>query len=398
MIIGYKRNAQKLLGTGDIRATAWGTQKVSLDHSVYHGMFSFDIPSSMWFMYENGVQVYSSTVIRSEGGAAKLTTSAAETDLILESRECPRYQPNRGHLFSSALICPNKTRDGHREWGAQTADNGVYFRLGVNGLLYAVLRSGGVDVRVEEIDISALNQGNLPFDVERGNVYDIQWQWRGVGNYYFYINLQLVHTFEVLGVLTELSMENPALPAAFHCHRHTEDVEIIIGCVDITSENGEDNDMEQYGSSYSENVTVNGTNVPVLVIHNPLLINTKVNTRTITLARANVSCSKKAVFKLWETRSAADITGETLVAVGNGSFVQTDSPDRIAGAVRATAATVANMRFITAIPVEAAIRQQWDNPYRNRIELPVVRGDYIVMTCTATTATAECVMEWGEQI
>jgi hypothetical protein len=145
-------------------------------------------------------------------------------------------------------------------------------------------------------------------------------------------------------------------------------------------------------------VSVNGTNIPVLVIHNPLIINTKVNTRTLTLARISVSCSKKATFKVWETRSAGDITGETLVTIGNGSFVQTDSPDRVAGAVRATAVTAANLRFVTALPVEAAIRGTWENPYRGRIEFPMVRGDYLVVTCNASTATAECVIEWGEQI
>lgn len=382
------------LGVGDLITTAWGTQKVSLDHSVFHGMWTFDIPPSMWFMYENGTQVYTSTNIVSANGAGTLTTSAAKTALVLESRECPRYQPNRGHLFSSALILASKTSDGIREFGAGTTENRVLFRLKADGLLYAVLHSGGAQVYEQLIDTS----GVAGFDVQKGNVYDIQYQWRGVGNYYFYINLTLVHAFEHLGALSVLSLENPALPIRFAATRTTQDVAIVIGCADLTSENGEDNNIEQYGSAYSENVTVNGTNVPVLVIHNPLQINGETNTRTISLARISVSCSKKATFKVWETRDPGNLTGETLVAIGNGSFVQTDSTDMTAGTVRATAATVASMRFITALPVEASVRGQWDNPYRDRIELPVVRGDYIVVTCTATAATAECVVEWGEQI
>ena len=69
-----------------------------------------------------------------------------------------------------------------------------------------------------------------------------------------------------------------------------------------------------------------------------------------------------------------------------------------ATAVRATAINTTNMKFITAVPVEAAVTLSVDNPYRGRIEFPVVRGDYLVVTCTASTATATAVVEWGEQI
>jgi len=51
------------LGTGDLTEDAWGVQKMSLPYSVMHGMWTFDIPASIFFMYENGTQVYTSTNI-----------------------------------------------------------------------------------------------------------------------------------------------------------------------------------------------------------------------------------------------------------------------------------------------------------------------------------------------
>ena len=48
--------------------------------------------------------------------------------------------------------------------------------------------------------------------------------------------------------------------------------------------------------------------------------------------------------------------------------------------------------------VEATVSREVDNPYRGRIEFPIVRGDYLVVTCEATTAEADVVIEWGEQI
>jgi len=382
-----------ILGEGGLIVDAWGSQKVSLPHSLFHGLWTFDIPASMWFMYENGAQVYTSTDITSTNAHAKLLTTASNTELILESRECPRYQPNRGHLFSTALWCPNKTNDGIRNWGMSTDENGVIFRLKSDVLLYAVMDSGGSQVRAEVINTS----GVPGFDVEKGNVYDIQYQWRGIGNYKFFINLVHVHTFSLLGTLTELSMENPALPIRYHVERTTEDVEINIGCADVTSENGSI-DKEQYGSAYAENVTVNGTDAPVIVMRQPLLIGANTNTRTMTLARISFTCSKKATFKVWMTRDATDIAGATYRVINSGDFIETDSTDMDATAVRATALTTANMRFVTAVPVEAAVTREVDNPYRGRIEFPVVRGDHLVVSCTASTATADITIEYGLQV
>ncbi len=386
------------LGAGDLVVDAWGIQKVSLPISLFHGLWTFDISPSMWFQYTNGTQVYSGTDVTSIFSAANINTSTTSTSVIMESRQCPRYQPNRGHLFSTALWCPDKTNDGTRDWGLCTDDNGVGFRLKSDGLLYAIQRSGGVETKEEVIDTSVLNN----FNVEKGNIYDIQYQWRGVGNYFFYIGdtalgaSKLVHTFNYLNDTEVLTMENPALPIRFKSVRGTEDVKIKVGCADITSENGIP-DKEQYSSCFAENVAVT-TDTPVLIASQPLLINTQINTRTVTFARLSVTCSKKATFKVWVTRDPDNITGATFAAIGSGSFIETDSPDTVSGAVRATAVTTANLRHITNIPVEAASARSIDNPNERKIDFDLVRGDYLIITCSAATANAECVLELGEQV
>lgn len=387
------------LGAGDLTVDAWGLPKVSFPQSLFHGMWTFDIPASMWFMYENGTQVYSSTDIVSTGGVAELTTTATNTALLLESRECPRYQPNRGHLFSMAGWFPSSTADGVRDFGLFTTENGVFFRLKSDGKLYAVLRRGSSEVLEEEIDTSGLTG----FDVEKSNIYDIQFQWRSAGNYKFFIGnpatgvQQLVHTFDLLGTLTSASIENPALPIAFKATRTTENVSMFIGCADITSEAGLLDNTEQYTSAYAEGVSISSDD-PVIVVKSPLQIASETNTRTLTLARITVSCDKKASFKVWVTRDASAITGATFAAVGNGSYVECDSTDMSGSAVRATSVTTANMKHVTSIIVQAATERFVDNPYRDRIEFPLVRGDYLVVTGSASTGSADVVVEWGEQV
>jgi hypothetical protein len=377
---------------GDLTADAWGVPKVSVAHSVFHGLWTFDVPPRQWFMYENGVQVYTSTHIISENGEGVVKTSAAKSTVLMESRATPRYQPNRGHLYSTALWCPTKIADGIRSWGLGTTENCVCFKLKADGKLYAVLRSGGVQKYEQEIDTSVLPT----FDVEKGNVYDIQYQWRGVGNYSFFINLKFVHEFDHLGTLTALSLEDPALPAFMKAERTTEDVEIHAGCVDISSENGND-DRLQYASAYAQK-SVSGTDVPVICVLNPLQINGKTNTRNSEVARITFNCDKKSLFKVWATRDPTAITGATFVGRGNGSFMQVDSPDSVATAVSATAVTVAKLQLITALPLVANGVGLVTNPDKNKIDFNLARGDYLVVTNTVSVGACEVVVEWGEAI
>ena len=376
-------------GASGLVSDAWGIQKVSLPFSVYHGLFTFDVPPSQWFMYHGATQVYTSTNIVSTNGAGEVTANAAVPVVTLESKATPRYQPNRGHLFSTALRCPNPANDGIRDWGLSTAENGVYFRLTSTGL-WAVQKSGGVETRVSFIDTTSLPT----FDVSKGNVYDIQYQWRGVGSYFFFINLKLVHAFLNLGTLTELSMEDPALPVHFKSTRTTQDVSMFIGCADITSENGSD-DRLQYASVVTTR-SLNGTDAPFLTVLNPLQINSKTNTRMLELAQITLSSDKKGTFKVWSTRNPAAIIGATFVARGRGSYVELDSVE--AGGIPATSVNVALLDFITAVPVQANVSKVIDIPLGNKISSLVVRGDYLVITGTLITATCEVVVEWGEAI
>jgi hypothetical protein len=268
----------------------------------------------------------------------------------------------------------------------------VFFRLKADGKLYAVLRSGGVETKEEEISTTKVSG----FDVEKGNVYDIQYQWRGVGNYKFFINLVHVHTFNNLGTLTALSIRDPALPAFMKAVRTAADVEIHAGCVDITSENGE-SDRLQYASTYAQK-TISGTSVPVLCVHNPLQIASSTNTRMVELSRISFNCDKKSLFKVWVTRDLTGITGATFATRGNGSFVQVDSPDSVAGAVSATAVTAAKLQLVTAVPLAANARVEVNNPFQGRIDFPLVRGDYLVITNDASTGACEVVCERGEAI
>lgn len=219
------------LASNDLGLDAWGRPKMVSDRSIVHGMFSFNVPVTTWKETFNGTE-RAITNASSVDGKLVLTSGATFNDgTILSTYRNPRYQPNRGYLYSTAGIIPNVSDSGIRRWGVFTEDNGVYFSLEV-GTLYAVVKTtvGGVTTE----DKKAITLGDI--DLSKGNVFDIQFQWRGVGNYKFFINLKEVVSFDYLGTLTDLSMSNPALPIAFQCYNLGQEVEMHFGCVDVTSE------------------------------------------------------------------------------------------------------------------------------------------------------------------
>lgn len=190
---------------------AWFRNKVVLDESIFHGMFTYNIPADMWYEMIDDVEQPTFVSAVSTDGKMVLSSGLLNEKRQLRSFRNPRYEPNRGHLYSLSAILPSKDSIGERSFGVFTGEAGVGFRLR-SGVLYAFRRTtvSGVTSDIEEvIDVPS------DIDLEKGNVFDAQFQWRGVGSYFFYINLTLVHTMDLLGTLTELSLFNPALPAAF---------------------------------------------------------------------------------------------------------------------------------------------------------------------------------------
>jgi hypothetical protein len=396
-----------VLGKGDLKTDAWGNQKVTQLYSLVHGLFTFDIPATQWLLYENGSEISTATGISngsiySSSGMAVIDSSGTNAQLV--NRRHARYQPNRGIHYSVSIIHDSPNNDGVRDWGLFTPTDGLFFRLkpkaGV-GTLYVVRRYNSVETEVEV---------SMPFtlDYSKGNIFDIQAQWRGVGNVKFFAGnpstgtLEHIHTFSLLGTLTTLSTRDSALCVGFKSTYTTQDVVMRVGCVDLSSEGG-GKDTEEYASIYSSYTTYTGTGTgataeSIIAIKQPDTINSQLNTRDIRLARITVNCDKKAEFFVFVTRDSSAVTGATFVALGNGSYVEHDSPTINAGAVRATNIDTTKCRFVTAIPVNANTRSEVTNPSRETIQFFLVHGDYLIVTCTATSANPEVVVEWGEEI
>lgn len=318
------------LYNNDLGADAWGRPKVSLDNSIFHGMFTYNVPVLTWYETFNGVIQSTITKSTSVNGALHMQAGSALNDKThLRTYRNPRYEPNRGYLYSTASIIESPSALMNRRFGIGTANSGTFFSL-ESGVLYGVIRTTRNSILYED----KIPLDTTGIDLSKGNVFDIQFQWRGVGNYAFFINLKEVGNSRYLGTLTELSMFNPAAPLFFESINLGDNAIMKFGCVDVTSEGGKDNG-KTYGSvsisNLSGQVPITGYNVPIIAIRSKSTINGLINTRDTLALLASAYADNRSVLRVWMTRDFTAITPNNQSWKNHGDghleYIEYDNPD-----------------------------------------------------------------------
>lgn len=390
------------LGNNDLIIDAWGRQKTITDYSLFHGICTFDVPNQVWeeqTVATNGDWTplsVTGTNVSSVGGALECRSGTTlNAGGAVRSKRNPRYQPNRGHLYSTAVICPSPNADGIRRWGVFDGDNGVYFELegdGASHVLYAVRKSNGT---VKTRQAVSLPTG---FDVSKGHVYDIQYQWRGLGNYKWFADLQEVYADEILGTLTELSVQNPALPASYESITHTTtEIKIQAGCVDITSEGGLSEGRQfatvstgtTFYSAANTGSAIIALRLPRTVTYNAATVN---NTRDIVLSKLTSWCRDEAATRVWFGR---DTTATNLAALTwtdlNGGNVEYLLGGAGSALDTAFQADKASMQLVLTEWVDIEDKNIIINPSEDAAPFYGTPGDIIVIEIQSIAGTDDCV-------
>jgi hypothetical protein len=255
----------------------------------------------MWEESINGTRQLIPTNCTSYEGALKIT-QASGVLTELKSKAHPRYQPNRGHLYSTSIWLPTPGESGTvREWGLKSDECGIFFRLTDSGL-YLVRRRMSTDNET----LLTLPSG---FDITKGHLYDIQYQWRGVGDYKVFLDQTLVYQTNYLGVLGEGQLPTVCNPSLAVHYSASGNCVLRSGCVDITSEGGGSNHMNYRSISTPINITAisasTATNgVPILALSSPLTFYSKSNTRDAVITRVTAFCKDEAIVAVYLTRDA----------------------------------------------------------------------------------------------
>jgi len=394
----------------DLTTTAWGEQLVVNKYSLFRSVFTFEVPVTYKKMI-NGVEVLDTSAdanILSTEGRLKVSSSAG-TRYTCRTKRNPRYQPNRSHLYSDSCWVENP--------GA--------------GTLYIVLRSTYFGVTTDErTEIT-----DLPNDLALGNVWDIQFQWRGAGDFFIYSNLLQRIILEKLGTTTRPTIPNPAMPAMYEAiqgahvaggvarsgsavrwglgteengiffeweYEDTRDPALTIGCNDISTEGGQAEALV-YGSVNTGRIESTNGEQPSIAMRVPATRiydgNTVINTRDVQLARISTGQKDESTIRVYATRdpSAINLTAGTWERDFTNSVESIVNDNDDSGKTFTFDNTKAVLLFSTEVELDQPAA--FDNPVREKADFYITPGDHIIVTHqTAGTDIVNVTIEFGADL
>lgn len=308
---------------------AWGRPKSVIDESLFAATWTYDIHARVWeeWSYTEGLGWSPIVGFQNASSQDHMLTVKSTTvqggGCTIATKEHPKYQPNRGHLYSTAIIHPNPQETGLSRFGLGSPKDGVFFEIEGNGTTWDIFAARRFDgnISMRQSIKAAILKINPNFDPSKGHVYDIQFQWRGVGNYYFFVDLQLVYTENVLGNRTQLSMADPALQAFYssYCTLAGLERQIKVGCVDITSEGGNGHNTAFGSLNSGDTLLSTGSNVStaMMAIRVPRYVTYEgdsqhINSRNLIMDMMSTYCSKEYLVRVYYFRDTVATNLEAL--------------------------------------------------------------------------------------
>jgi len=331
------------------------------------------------------------TVTQANSKAVLQTSAAANGSAQLESRDRARYVPGQGMRVRLTAIFTACVAGSTQEVGIGDTTDGFFFSC--NGSTFSIdRRQNGSD----NFTAQASWNGTVPsgFDITKGNVYQIVYQWLGFGAIRFYIedsvtgDLTLVHTIQYANTATSPTVFNPSLPLHLRAVNtgNTTNLTLQTSSMSVVAEGPRLPDIGNRESSTNLKAGITTALTDILALQNRTTFNGATNRTMIRLDNVSARNSLKndAVLQL--------VKNATLGGVP--SFTNVDTTNSIA-AVDTAGTTVTGGITVFSIAFLSGSSQTIDlTPYN----ITLAPGD--TMTCAmaadAATADVRCALNWIE--
>ena len=403
------------LTNNDLGRDAWGRPKVINDFSVFNALWTYNIPARVWLQYEGTGAGYTEQLavdndyIKSYDGALHVKSDSTK-DVKLSSKRHPRYQANRGLLYSTAVILPNPKYIGKRAFGLFSDYNGLFFEFeGTKDdwKMYFVRRVQNGVVQDIKVDITERIKARLPeFDPSKDHVYDIQAEWRGVGNIYIYVDLTRIYVDELLGTLEAMSVSNTAMNVSYACYDAGDDsVEIIAGCVDVTVEGGgKQNKLYSSVTTGTPLLSTTNTGKAIIAIRLPeeIMYNGQAikYTRDMVFTELSTFCKDEAFRTMYGARAIHVPNIDALTGWETNSDSYYEYKTNSDGALdTAFQLDKGNMIPFYTTRTEKDFSNSHNNPDPQHTDFYLTAGDIILLEMKSDgNSTGGCTLEFAEEV
>lgn len=215
--------------------------------------------------------------------AVRLSVTAGATDFArIRTNTFYRYQAGKQQNIRLSAYIPNGGKANQiSRFGLFDNFNGLFFAL--SGSNFGTYRRSVAGGSLQEIFVSqsAFNYDKLDgqgpsgqiLDVTKANLYEIRFQWLGVGNVEYFINNDLVHKLTNPGTIAGPYMQTATLPLSIEMQNNGAATanEINFICASIESEGGAPPPKYTFSAFNSTDVSTTTTERPLLAIRPGLL-------------------------------------------------------------------------------------------------------------------------------
>lgn len=311
--------------------SSFGEQRVSIPYTLFDMNNKYGRNTRLLDSTSSGSGSVTDVLQQS---AVRLYVGTGSADYAkMRSNQHFQYQAGRGMRFVQTVIHANTgSVNQQRDWGLFHDNDGLMWR--VSGTSMNIVRrtsagesgsSPGAPFE-QVVSQSAWNQdpfngtgpSGVTLDVTKGNIYETQYQWLGVGTVQFFINGRLVHVMDHPNKLAFPYMASGGtLPMSWEIKNTgvavTSSMTVI--CANVTSQSGED--PPQFGFTFENNAGVaigGGVESPAIALRVSSTFNGADNRTLIFPTTVNVDNPTNTIVTMRVYLNPASLTGATFAA------------------------------------------------------------------------------------
>lgn len=319
--------------------TPFGEQKVAAPYALLDEINTYYLDPTIWGTSLAGT---ASVIFNATKGMTEVRVGANNNDRArLRTHTYYKYQTGKAHQIRISVVHPDTGKSNQtRRWGYLEDNDGLFFELvGVYSAGSTQLRivrrtstSGspvvGESVNQADWNVDKMNgtgPSGVTLDITKGNLYEVIFQYLGVGYAWFFINGNLVHIMHNPNTIAGMYMRTAQLPVQVEVVNTGSSVAsgIDFCCASVSSFGGTKPPMTAYGVKRSSFKNVNTTSQPILAIRPRATFQGRTNRMQIipTMLEAQAD-NRDAIFSLLLNPT---LTGASFSAVATDSGVEYDT-------------------------------------------------------------------------
>lgn len=267
-------------GVPKLGVDAFGRLRVGMAHTQADLIMQYEIDARDW-----GQQVTTGgtiTYLVNQHAAQLAVTGASGSAAVLQTHTYYRYQAGKSQWLRQTLYNADSGQTNQtRRWGYFDTNNGLFFEL--RGTTLGVVRRSSTSGlpqdsftqqsawNVDRLDGSGAS--GLTLDITKAQIWEIEFQFLGVGSVYFRIDGHLVHILQHSNLLSVPYMTTANLPVRAEVVNTGASTGsgLTYICTSVESHGGSDSPYDSFGAGNGSDVVVGATEIPVLAIRSKSL-------------------------------------------------------------------------------------------------------------------------------